>query len=252
MKILPYKNGSRSAKALADALGCKQLRQEGSRWKARQGDVVINWGSSNVNHPVFQSNAIILNRPEAIAKAANKLVAFTYLIQAGVDVPDCTQSRDNATRWIKDGCIVVCRTILNGHSGAGIVIATKEDELVDAPLYTKYIKKEQEYRLHVLREGTFFSQRKARKREVPDDQVNWQVRNHQNGFIYANKDIEIHNKWNELATNAVKALGLDFGAVDLIVNKAGVAMVLEVNTACGLEGATLEAYTKVFKEYQYE
>jgi len=49
------------------------------------------------------------------------------------------------------------------------------------------------------------------------------------------------------STLAVNCLGLDFGAVDIIYNqKKDVSFVLEVNTAPGLEGSTLNEYVKEF------
>ena len=52
-----------------------------------------------------------------------------------------------------------------------------------------------------------------------------------------------------IAVNAVKALGLDFGAVDIIYNeKENQYYVLEVNTAPGLEGTTLIKYAERFSK----
>ena len=51
------------------------------------------------------------------------------------------------------------------------------------------------------------------------------------------------------ATKAVAALGLDFGAVDVIYNeKYGRAYVLEVNTAPGLGEGIAIMYARVFME----
>lgn len=51
-----------------------------------------------------------------------------------------------------------------------------------------------------------------------------------------------------LAKRAVKALGLDFGAVDVGRQPDGVLFVLEVNTRPGLEGGTVEAYGRHIME----
>jgi D-alanine-D-alanine ligase-like ATP-grasp enzyme len=49
---------------------------------------------------------------------------------------------------------------------------------------------------------------------------------------------------------AIKSLGLDFGAIDMIYNeRRNQYYVLEVNTACGLTGTTLDKYVEVFKEF---
>jgi glutathione synthase/RimK-type ligase-like ATP-grasp enzyme len=53
------------------------------------------------------------------------------------------------------------------------------------------------------------------------------------------------------AKKAVKALGLDFGAVD-VLEKDGQAYVLEVNAAPSLGGTLPELYAKTFKEWYEE
>lgn len=244
-KIISYKLGSNSAKELSKALGIKRIRHEGRNILIK--GPLINWGCSVIPDRVILTNkARIVQHPEAIKKAANKLQAFKTL-EGRVPIPCYTTDRQEAAKWLPGG-MVVCRTILSGHSGKGIVLASNEEEMVPAPLYTQYIKKEHEYRLHVFGDEVFFVQRKARKLEVPDEEVNWQIRNHDNGFIYANKDVEVGELFKEIAVKSIKALGLDFGAVDLIVTKKGEPYVLEINTAPGLTGTTLEKYCEQFNK----
>lgn len=243
--ILPYKMASVSAKALSKALGVKRIKHEGKNIVMRGS--LINWGSSSFPpRIVCDPNLKIFNAPANIAKASNKLQAFKTL-EGHVPIPSYTEASGEALGWLGEG-VVVCRTILNGHSGNGIVLASTQEELVAAPLYTKYIKKDHEYRLHVFQNECFFVQRKARKLDVPDEQVDWQIRNHANGFIYANKYIEVPELFKEIAVKAIKVLNLDFGAVDLIVTKTGDPYVLEVNTAPGLSGTTLDKYCEQFSK----
>lgn len=246
MKLVSYKMGSQSAKDLANALGIKRLKHEGRPLRVR--DTLINWGCSNIPDRIEWTGQI-LNHPSAVSRAANKLKAFQLFDENEIECPAWTTNKEYAAVWLIEGNTVVCRTILNGHSGQGIVLANKREEIVDAPLYTFYVKKDQEYRLHVSGDKVFFVQRKARKKEVPDDQVNWQIRNHQNGFIYANQDVEVSDAMKNTAVAAVEALGLDFGAVDMLTTKQGDHAVLEVNTACGLAGTTLDKYVEMIKGY---
>ena len=246
MKLYPYKQGSASAKALADALGIKQLKHEGKY--IRVFGSLINWGSSEPKRHIEADK--LLNDPNAVARASNKLEAFKAFSEAGVSVPEWTERRDRSEQWLADGNTVVAREKLNGHSGDGIVIATALIQLVDAPLYTKYIKKKEEYRIHVFQGEAFFVQRKARKLDVPAEEVNWKVRNLAGGFIFAHKDVEVDDAARVQAVNAVHALALDFGAVDIIHGTDGVFYVLEVNTAPGLQGATLNAYVEKLKAFK--
>lgn len=247
MKIYPYKQGSKGAKTLADALGIKQVKHEGKPLKMK--GTLINWGSSNIHREIQAERC--LNRPAHVARASNKLETFKALSAAGVSVPAFTTSKEVAEVWIADERhSAVCRTKLNGHSGDGIVIAETLEQLVDAPLYTRYVKKKEEYRIHVFQGDAFFVQRKARKKEVPDEEVNWKVRNLAGGFIFAHQNVEVPDVARNEACNAVAALALDFGAVDIILGTDGKFYVLEVNTACGLEGTTLEKYVQKFEQFK--
>lgn len=241
MKMYAYKQGSASAKALSEALGIKRIKHEGKPLNLR-GDAIINWGSSAFNREMVNVGKVF-NPPEAIRKASNKLTTLSILKEAGVSVPEFTTERAGAAEWP----VVVARKVLNGHSGEGIEIVEDGGEIPDAPLYTKYVKKVDEYRIHVFQGKVIFQQRKARKKEVPDDQVNWKIRNHGNGFIFAHQGVDVALGGINAAVAAVQALGLDFGAVDLIRTKDNQFYVLEVNTACGLEGETLNRYKEAFE-----
>lgn len=240
IKIYPYKAGSRSARALADALGGRVLRREGSTYRERERDTIINWGASAV--PFGR----VLNRPDAIARASNKLTTFNTL-RGVCSIPDFWVNPDDIPN---DAFPIVCRTVLSGHSGAGIVIADTRGDLVRSPLYVKYVKKQDEYRVHVGIRGNEESiiaiQRKARRNDV--ENPNWQVRNHANGFVFVRNDVNPDPSVIEQAKLAVRTLGLDFGACDIIWNaREGRAYVLEINTACGLEGQTVEDYATFFR-----
>jgi glutathione synthase/RimK-type ligase-like ATP-grasp enzyme len=247
MFIYPYKTGSASAKALSEAIGAKRIKRENSKFKGNHKRVVVNWGCTRLPEEVLKCQ--VLNKPEAVAIASDKLKFFKAMKEdGGVNIPEFTTDIGEAEWWIEEGYKVVERHKLNGHSGEGIVIVEDEDDLNGAPLYVKYIPKKSEWRIHVFQGEVVDVQRKARDRGVPDEQVNWQVRNHANGFIFArNEGIAPHEQVLHQAKQAVRACGLDFGAVDVVFNdKQLVAYVLEVNTACGLSGYTLDGYAERF------
>lgn len=246
MNIYPYNPNSESVKALCERLGVKRIKHEGKPLKI---DRYINWGASTIGRQIIGEP---INKPWAVSNASDKLASFKLFKEAGVSIPEFTESKEEAAKWMADGKRVVARTKLRAHSGEGIVISDPDNgvEIANAKLYTRYIPKAEEYRLHVFKGNVFFVQRKARNRDIPDDKVNWLVRNHGNGFIYANLDVKMlsEKKAKEQAIQAVKALGLDFGAVDIVYNRQqDTHYVLEVNTAPGLTGSTLDAYVKIFK-----
>lgn len=246
MWIYSHNSASESAKALKEALNIRKIKNENSKFKGGEDKLVINWGSSRPPEAVLASN--ILNHPDAVRKAVNKLQSFKILSE-WVDVPEWTESQQEASKWLAEGFIVVARTVLEGFGGEGIVLVENRAELPVAPLYTKYIPKTEEYRVHVFKDEAFFIQRKARKKEVPDEKVNWKIRNLAGGFIFANQDVDVPKECKEAAVKAVKSLGLDFGAVDIIWNKRrNIFYVLEINTAPGLAGTTLEKYSEQFRK----
>lgn len=250
MKTYIYSHNphSEGAKLLSQALNVKRIKHGNSKFRGGANKAIINWGSSVLPDQVAACGRII-NKPEAIRNASNKLKSFELFQQYGVTIPTFWTDENEAMQAFNAGHCLVARTVLNGHSGAGIVIITDPADYVKAPLYTAYIKKQEEYRYHVFMGAVVDIQRKARKRDVPDDAVNWQVRNLDGGFIFAREGVIESPIASTEAIKAVEALGLDFGAVDLIWNqREDKYYVLEVNTAPGLAGSTLDGYAARFKE----
>lgn len=255
--VFPYKPGSNSARELAQALGLRRISHTNSRFRGREEKLVINWGASRVPEEV--AKCTVINQPDAVAKASDKLQFFQ---NAECRKPDYTTDVEQAIEWCREGATVVARTVLNGHSGQGIVLLEEDDTgeieglyvegVVRAPLFTAYVKKRNEYRVHVFRGEVIDVQRKARRQEVPDEQVNWKIRNHDNGFVFARNGDAIGDVPNDClvqAISAVDSLGLDFGAVDVIYNeREASAYCLEVNTAPGLAGTTVESYVRAFEQ----
>ena len=246
MFIYSYNFNSESAKGLSHFLDAKRIKVEGSKFRGNANKTVINWGSSSL--PVEVMKCLVINPPNLVKEASNKLTCFSNMLKIGVSIPPFTTDKEEAISWIRNGDTAVARTILNGHSGKGIVLIDDEADMIEAPLYTKYIKKKDEYRIHCSKDGVFDIQKKARKIEIGE--VNWRIRNHANGFIYKRNDVDPDDKVVQCAIDSINSIGLDFGAVDVIWNsKEEMAYVLEINTAPGLEGTTLEKYTEFFKKF---
>lgn len=259
-RILPYSPASRSAKHLAEALDAKRIKLQGSSFHGTSGDLIINWGFSKP-YPFTMDRAVgielptILNSSDSIARASNKL----WFFEENEGKEWLPKFWTNAEEIPDEEFPIVCRTVLNGHSGRGIVIASSRDDLVSASLYVKYIKKEDEYRVHVgsssdddgsIRYDVISLQQK--KRRLDCENPNWKIRNHANGFVYTRNGVNPPARVVECALDCLRASGLDFGAVDVIWNEAQQkAYVLEINTAPGLEGQTVDDYVNYFKKVTY-
>lgn len=241
-----------------------KMKRENSRFRARATDLIINWGSSREMTVPNLDRATLLNPPSAVNMASNKIECLTRLQAREVPTVEWTTDRQVAQGWVNDGDHVFCREELRGHSGAGIVLCsqnipedignvTHSTNCPPAPLFTKGVSsRHREYRVHVMNGEVLFIQQKRRAggyRENPS--YSNVVRNHGNGWIYSNLNMTTPNTaCLDAAVAAVAAVGLDFGAVDVITNGES-AYVLEINTAPGLSGETTRvryatAFTNIY------
>ena len=240
--IYPYNIYSESARLLSFSLSdleCKRVRENGNYSYQVNNHLIINWG--NPRTPKWWKDKITLvNNPKSVAKAQNKLVAFE-LMNGKVRIPKFTTLIDEAKEWIKNDRVAVARTLLRGCGGRGIYLVDNENHLPDCTLYTRYIKKSAEYRIHIFM-GTVLHMQKKMLRNGSEGN-NFQIRNYNNGWIFGSKNIAVPQDVVEQALLAGKALNLDFGAVDVgWQEKSQKAFVYEVNTAPALEGTTLDLY----------
>lgn len=238
--LAPYNLGSRGATDLARAIGA--LRTKATK-RLKRDVLLVNWGRSDLS--VRGSPFKVLNPADKIILATNKLQCLNRLAEAGVERVQHTTSQDVVRQWLREeGVVVYGRKLLNASQGAGIVIIKTPAELVHCPLYTKGILKAHEYRVHVFGDKVLDVTKKRRRNEV--DRSDY-IKNLANGWVYCRNDIEIPDNLVECAKKAIRALGLDFGAVDILYRK-GVPYVLEINTAPGLQGTTLNKYVEEFRK----
>jgi carbamoylphosphate synthase large subunit len=251
---------------LAEAVGIPRIKHLGSKFKGSASKTLINWGCSSERLALISSAAeiakcSILNPPSLVDVACDKVKTFNLFQEKGVSAPEFTTSKAQATQWLEQGIMVFARTQLRAHSGRGIVIMDPDHQdtwEVSAPLYVKYIPKKHEYRIHVLKGQVLDIQRKGLREDLKGSEgVNFKIRNLQNGFIYVRNDSEgtplissskVPTIVKTVGIEAVNALGLDFGAADVILNeKSGRAYALEVNCAPGLSGTTVTNYANALR-----
>lgn len=246
VRVLPYKRASKGAKEFAKATGILRLTKRQEQKHGNTITHIINWGSSKDR----RVGATYINEPAAVCVAGNKKATFLAFKEAGVPRPDFTSDKSVAQDWLLAGDSVVVRKLLRASAGRGIVLVHPDDSaeqtLPNAPLYVKYTKKLEEYRIHVVRDSVIDVQQKKRRHDCPDERVDWQIRNHANGFIFARENVDAPEAVQRAAVDAVRALKLDFGAVDIGWHKNGGPMVYEVNTAPGIEGTTCLKYLEAF------
>ncbi len=273
--IIYAARNSSSARELSKALKCRRwFENPPDRYKRRRAffrgrpyPTVVNWGSTlrpdwgTVASVVARADAAgaYLNPATSVARAINKLETFKCLTEAKVPTPKWTTEPDEVRKWLKKEHSVLARKNLTGAGGAGIHLIVPGGDLPQCGLYVRNYPKTHEFRVHVFDGQVIdFTEKKAKLDDngnpVVSDRL---VRNHDNGWVFAHDGLSVDGAGREAigrtSMDAVRALGLLFGAVDILAileppNLQGVrtlksAVVCEVNTAPGLENTqTIQAY----------
>lgn len=240
--------------------GVKAILLRGSTFEGRPNVKVINWGNSVVSDEVAKCQ--VINDPSKVKLVINKIEFFKAIDlvpeRNRPRIPKWTTDARVAIAWANEGHEVVGRQLVESNSGKGIIFSSDGDreEFANCRLYTRYIKKKMEYRVHVAFGETIFIQKKVLRRvddlgnPIAPVDVDFRVRSHLRGFIFVHNEVNPPQDVIDQALKAVQAVGLDFGAVDVIWNAHEQrAYVLEINSAPGLEGETVQAYVRAFEEH---
>lgn len=249
-----HSNGSGAA--LAHALGIRSSGPETPR-RARFDRYVINYG---VSAPVnwTQRRLTMSNSNTAIANVVDKRLTLQLLHANSIPcVEFAVANAGSPDTWLREDGKIVIRNTVSGHSGAGIVIH-REGAIPRAPLYTRYFKKDVEYRVHIAFGNCILIQQKRLSHDaVRDDRNNNLIRTNANGWVFSINDLDCDSRNYRaaivtLATSAIQALGLAHGAVDILVKHKRARdpsmVVCEVNSAPALRNpSTLAAYRSAFQ-----
>lgn len=245
-----YSPLSEGGKLLAEKLGILRIKHENSTFVGNPSHTVVNWGASLKRWGPKGYGFKVINDPNCVSFAVNKYNFFQRMasVLKPARVPDWTASDSVAKSWLDKGFCVIGRQILEGMGGEGIVVMEKPVDLVPCKLYTKYIEKEREFRVYVVAgKMVDFCSKRRKYTETPK---NWKIRSRENGFVFCWEDqANLPSDCVVQSVLAIKALGLDFGGVDVIFSeKEGKAYVLEVNTAPWLSEYTAEIMAKAIQE----
>lgn len=172
----------------------------------------------------------------------NKIEQFKCFQLAKLPCPKFTTDAEQLASL--DSEIIFARTLVNSTNGRGIVEFNLSDPVPSAPLYTSYIPKKAEYRVHVFNGEVIDIQQKRKSRSFDKELRDSRIRNVNNGYVYCRDGINPPDGIANLAIAAVNACEYQYGAVDIIYNeKRNQCYVLEVNSRPGLMGTTLDKYT---------
>lgn len=218
---------------LGDYLGVPHGRDPGGT----QYDYLLRWGSrSSVRYAPAEGP---INSRSALNNNADKYQALELLDSAGVPVPNYARSIDD----LEYPMLGRSESHARGED-INLILQQRDDFLTENDFYTEYIPTYLEYRMHVV-DGEVVKVHEKRKRHEAENHP--YIRNSETGWVFVNP--RETPPPDEMAVDAVGALGLDFGAVDVVREEnTGDHYVLEVNSAPSLDEANMERYGDAFAE----
>ncbi len=167
--------------------------------------------------------------------------------------------------WLKDGGRIIVKPRF-GSRGRGLQLLSSTAELeawakkrdTEDYIIEKYYAYDKEYRLHVTERGCFYACRKMLKKDTAEDKRFYRNDSNCVWIVESNPDFDLPTSWKAIEAECVKALkavGLDFGACDVRVQKnldsKGKArkevkfIIVEINSAPSFGDITLEKYIEI-------
>lgn len=248
--------GSTGAFALNKHLGATRLRRfDGINFwdkpyvrptTVEPGSTIICWGATLSE----MDDVRVLN---SMNRSMNKFEEVNKLQAAGVATIKAVKSNSSPTYMRSLGYIPRSKY----HQG-GLDLLGMEEERYD--YWTVKLNFVKEFRVHsfagksiragqkVLRDG-FHVVSEAEWHPNTETLAHPWVRGWDGGWKLSYKDFRSTPEMRDLAHRAVSAMGLVFGAVDMGQTEDGKLYVLEVNTAPGIEGGTIDCYVRTINKW---
>lgn len=224
---------------------------------------VVRFGSTtDVPDSVTNGGARIeLNTVQAIKNSCNKLLMKQCFTNAGVKTAQWAHQAD------KDSINnlefpIVAKHIFGSRNRGNYKLNSfsefeswKEGKTLSNYIFEKFYNYSREYRLHVSKDGCFYTCRKVLKNDTPAEQRWFRNDSNSNWIVETNELFDKPVNWDKVIDESVKALnavGLDFGAVDLRIQSRldkddkerldPDFIVIEINSAPSFGEVTLQKY----------
>lgn len=249
--MIKYIMCSKIAAPTGRALAAEISERQGSRCVIRfkAMPLATGWGGKHIRYGSHvESPGECLNSLESVKLASDKVKALYAFECAGVPSP---------RRWFADNIAGGGETALiwrkNARHSANdnpyIVRANETTDRGRQLLYDyclEFIDKRNEYRATSLLGRAIRLQKKVPKEGCTPDM---DVRSNSRGWQLKDVEFTQSGRVSGLGIAAIGALGLDFGAADIIESLDGVLYVIEVNTAPGLTGRGIRRYSRHFHKW---
>lgn len=247
MYILYSRATSSTGRLLRDVLGI----QGGIDAPQAREDFLIRWGSSL---RVPRRPARLLNSRSGVSAAADKLTSLETLRENFINVPTIYPIEHDIPLPLQEFPLLARR--INHTQGRDIQLVMQRQDIElarqrGAEFLSKYIPVSREFRVHSFEGETIKISEKVLT--SPEECTVPYIRNFENGYTFRNVQNlpgAIRDQVTRSSHAAVEALGLDFGAVDVVLGDDNQVTILEVNTGPSLRSDTsIEVYVNRFAEF---
>lgn len=237
-----------TGRALAQEMG---LSNYGVRAPRERPHALIRWGSARPMGVVPH----VLNRAGSIMLASHKFAALERLRDAAIPTVPFYRSWAEALDAAGGSGIILGRSF-SGMQGRDIrvydpgrICGSRYPASPTSPhqWYSIYWEPTREVRVHVV--GNEIIRAQGKYLDIPEHaERNPFIRNYLTGYRYRSPRGDLRSQRREAAINSIHTLGLDFGAVDMLLfGEERDAAVLEVNTAPSCSPMTLSAYARALE-----
>ena len=187
--------------------------------RATTGDTIIRWGCNHRDGYEFPTNVRVLNQHILL----NKFDQAVMLAEATVMLPKIFLVR---TQWDRAGRPQLIKKPRMGQGGRGIALTQTPDFRNTDVIYQLYVDKTREFRAMMVGELLAFF---MEKHPPANGDIRW---NEACGSEWTGvpEDRALRVTVKEIGKRALQAIGYDFGAVDLIMDRNRAIQVLEVNS----------------------
>lgn len=242
---------------------------------------IVRLGSTTIEDA--PGGLVECNSVQAIKNSSSKLLMKQCFTKAGIKTadwwkyynntifyntnqPETKEFNANAGTRIQDLPYPIIAKHIYGSRGEGNFKLDNQQQLeswmkgktLSNYIFEKFYSYSKEYRLHVTKDGCFYTCRKMLKEETPEDK-RW-FRNDSNSvwIVEENPEFDKPSNWNQVIEESVKALnsiGLDVGAIDLKIqstkDKKGKSrenpefIIIEINSAPSFGNITKQKYLEI-------
>lgn len=265
MIFLLYKGGFETAENLAGALterisnfrATVNIKRIVRRRGIFRRDALIRWGTTRdeeVDDIFYSKGALVLNPAQELIGNVDKLNSLRVFRAAGVNCPNFwtdkkmiprfpVLGRNREHRGGKDVVLI---------NGSAIPRFNDYSKIPDKCFYTEFICSTEEFRVHVFEKDVIRVTKKVFRGHdrfdsaIEERQV---IRNDTYGWGHSAVDTnEFIKKYPDAVNHSIRAvasLGLNFGAIDLILRQSdNKPFVLEVNSCPRLNSVGMQVYVE--------